>query len=159
MENLREKIYEAIFEEDQGLKQEKLKALLVKLNEEGYVGSSIYPLYKKFSESFLGFTVPAFNLRVLTYDLARTILRVAKRLRVGAVIFEIARSEMGYTKQSPLEYAVCVLSAARDEGYPGPVFLQGDHFQANRKAYFANPDAEKRILTNLIEQAISAVNS
>jgi fructose/tagatose bisphosphate aldolase len=63
---------------------------------------------------------------------------------------------MGYTKQSPLEYAVCVLAAARDEAYPGPVFLQGDHFQANRKSYFANPDAEKRLLINLIEQAISA---
>jgi len=156
MSTLREKVYEAVFEENISLKQEKLKALLGSLNNEGYVGRSIYPLYKKISQGFLGFTVPAFNLRILTYDLARTIFRVANRLNVGAVIFEIARSEMGYTKQSPLEYAVCVLAAARDEAYPGPVFLQGDHFQANRKSYFANPDAEKRLLINLIEQAITS---
>jgi hypothetical protein len=111
MSSLREKVYEAVFEENATLKQEKLKALLGSLNNEGYVGRSIYPLYKKISQGFLGFTVPAFNLRILTYDLARTIFRVAKRLNVGAVIFEIARSEMGYTKQSPLEYAVCVLAA------------------------------------------------
>jgi len=156
MAGLRERIYEVIFEQDQSMRDAGLRDLLSQLNGEGYVGLSIYPLYRKFSQGYLGFTVPAFNLRVLTYDLARTIFRVAKRLRVGAVIFEIARSEMGYTKQSPLEYAVCILSAAKDEAYPGPVFLQGDHFQANRKAYLANREAEKRVLINLIDTALSA---
>jgi hypothetical protein len=43
MSTLREKVYEAVFEENASLKQEKLKALLVSLNNEGYVGRSIYP--------------------------------------------------------------------------------------------------------------------
>src|SRR5882757_2556218 len=34
------------------------------------------------------FTVPAMNLRSLTYYLARAIFRVAKRLNAGAFIFE-----------------------------------------------------------------------
>ena len=44
------------------------------------------------------FTAPAMNLRVLTYDLAKAIFRVAKKNNIGAFIFEIAKSEMGYTK-------------------------------------------------------------
>ena len=50
------------------------------------------------------FTVPAMNLRSLTYYLARAIFRTAKRLNAGAFIFEIAKSEMGYTGQPPIEY-------------------------------------------------------
>ncbi len=37
------------------------------------------------------FTVPAMNLRSLTYYLARAIFRTAKRLNAGAFIFEIAK--------------------------------------------------------------------
>lgn len=149
-------IYEAVFEEDSSKKQEKLSSLLRALNEIGLKGASIYPLYKFFSRSFLGFTVPAFNLRGMTYDVARRIFRVAKRLRVGAFIFEIARSEMGYTKQRPLEYAVVILSAALREGFEGPIFLQGDHFQFNRRAFLANPEAEKEAIKRLIQEALAA---
>ncbi len=156
MSTLRDQIYETIFLSSEEEKKAKLKSLLSFLKEEGYSGGSTFRLYQEFSKKFLGFTVPAFNLRILTYDLARCLYRVAKKLEVGAVILEIARSEMGYTKQTPLEYAVCVLAAARDEGYPGPIFLQGDHFQANRKSYFANPEGEKRLLKNLIDAALEA---
>lgn len=149
-------IYEAVFEEDSSKKQEKLSSLLKALNEIGLKGASIYPLYEFFSHSFLGFTVPAFNLRGMTYDVARRIFRVAKRLRVGAFIFEIARSEMGYTKQRPLEYAVVILSAALREGFEGPIFLQGDHFQFNRRAFLANPEAEKEAIKRLIQEALAA---
>jgi len=38
-----------------------------------------------------GFTVPAINVRGMAYDTARAIFRVAERLEVGALIFEIAR--------------------------------------------------------------------
>ena len=44
-----------------------------------------------------GFTVPAINIRAPTFDMARTIYETAARADVGAVIFEIARSEQTYT--------------------------------------------------------------
>jgi len=149
-------IYNAVFSEEKEEKEEKLKEIQSALGELGYRGYSIYPLYKKFSERFLGFTVPAMNIRGMTYDVARCIFRVAKRLKVGAMIFEIAKSEMGYTKQKPLEYATVVLSAAFRENFEAPVFIQGDHFQLNRKAYFANPEREKSGLKELIKEAIIA---
>lgn len=156
MENLDHLIYQAVFEEDKEKKTQKLKDLLSQLNERGYKGYSIYPLYQKFSEKFLGFTVPALNLRGMTYDVARRVFRVAKRLKVSAFIFEIAKSEMGYTKQDPLEYATVILSAALRENFQGPIFIQGDHFQLNRKAFFANPEKEKENLKKLIKEALSA---
>ena len=144
-------IYKAVFEE-----RELLPVLQSALKELGVKSLSIYPLYKKFSEKFLGFTVPAMNLRGMTYDVARTVFRVAKRLNAGAFIFEIAKSEMGYTKQPPIEYATVIMSAAFREGFEGPVFIQGDHFQLNRTSYFTNPEKEKQGIKNLIKDAIEA---
>lgn len=154
--NLDQLVYQAVFEENPEEKNKKLKDLLLKLNEKGYRGYSIYPLYQKFSENFLGFTVPAFNIRGMTYDVARRIFRVAKRLKVCVFIFEIAKSEMGYTRQDPLEYATVILSAALREEYRGPVFIQGDHFQLNRKSFFTNPEREKENLKKLIKEALAA---
>src|SRR5437899_12075865 len=81
------------------------------------------------------FTVPAFNIRALTFDSARALFRAAMRHNVGAFIFEIARSEIGYTEQRPAEYSACVLAAAMREDYRGAVFIQGDHFQASAKKW------------------------
>ena len=103
-----------------------------------------------------GFTVPAINLRTLTYDLASAIFRVAKKINAGAFIFEIARSEMGYTDQKPLEYTTVILAAALREGYKGPVFIQGDHFQINAKKYKADPKGEVEGLKKIIKEAIEA---
>ncbi|QER42318.1 aldolase [Thermodesulfobacterium sp. TA1] len=144
-------IYQAVFEDRQ-----LLSVLHEALKDLGIKGYSIYPLYQRFSKKFLGFTVPAINLRGMTYDVARAIFRTAKRLSAGAFIFEIAKSEIGYTKQPPLEYATVVLAAAFKEGYRLPVFIQGDHFQLNRKSFFANPEKEKNNLKNLIKEALSA---
>ena len=36
---------------------------------------------------------------------------------------------MGYTHQSPAEYAAVLQAAAMLEGFEGPLFLQGDHVQ------------------------------
>src|SRR6266700_2664620 len=58
------------------------------------------------------FTTPAINVRVLAYDSARAIFRAARRLDVGAVICEIARSEIGYTEQRPAEYVAVMTAAA-----------------------------------------------
>jgi fructose/tagatose bisphosphate aldolase len=63
---------------------------------------------------------------------------------------------MGYTDQRPSEYASTVLAAAIAEGHPGPVFIQGDHFQASAKRYASSPDAEVKALRDLSEEAIKA---
>ena len=64
---------------------------------------------------------------------AASVFRAAKKLNAGAFIFEIARSEIGYTEQRPHEYAAVVLAAALREGFSGPLFIQGDHVQIERE--------------------------
>ena len=126
----------------------------------GAISSSISPLYKAFGRNEIArkLTVPAFNLRALTYDVARALFRAAMRHNVGAFIFEIARSEIGYTEQRPGEYAACVLAAALAENYKGPVFIQGDHFQASAKKWATEEGKKSEIkaLESLIDEAIAA---
>jgi fructose/tagatose bisphosphate aldolase len=105
---------------------------------------------------FEGFTVPAINLRSMTYDLACKIFKVGKKNNSGAFVFEIARSEIGYTGQSPIEYSSMVMAAAIKESYSGPVFIQGDHFQVNAAKFKENPDKETEALQALIADAISS---
>ncbi len=102
------------------------------------------------------FTVPAINLRALSFDAAKAVFRAAKPLDASAIIFELARSEMGYTNQRPAEYASNVLAAAIAEGYRGPVFIQGDHFQVSAKRYKENPEAELQSVRALTEESIQA---
>lgn len=124
----------------------------------GIYSSSINELYMaRGKNEFPGtFTVPAINLRTLTYDLAKAIFRVAKRDNAGAFIFEIAKSEMGYTDQPPVEYTAVCLAAAIKENWKGPVFIQGDHFQVNAKNYKENPEKELDGLKALILKAIES---
>src|SRR5579864_6889649 len=104
-----------------------------------------------------GFTVVAINVRAMAYDTARAVVRSAKKLGAGAFIFEIARSEIGYTEQRPHEYAAVVIAAALREGFSGPIFIQGDHVQTNAKKY-NSPDREKELdaLRALIKEEIAA---
>src|SRR6266480_1688315 len=102
------------------------------------------------------FTTPAMNIRVLSYDSARAVFRAAKRLDVGALICEIARSEMGYTEQRPAEYVAVMTAAALREGFTGPLFIQGDHVQVNAKKYAADAEAELQALRTLIEEELHA---
>jgi fructose/tagatose bisphosphate aldolase len=104
-----------------------------------------------------GFTVPAINVRAMAYDTARAVIRSAKALNAGAFIFEIARSEIGYTEQRPHEYAAIVLGAAIREGFSGPLFIQGDHVQTNAKKY-NSPDRDKELdtLRALIKEELAA---
>ena len=103
-----------------------------------------------------GFTVPAINVRGLAYDTARSIFRTAKRLDVGAFLLEIARSEIGYTDQRPAEYVAVMLAAALREGFRGPVFIQGDHFQVNAKKFSTDPVGEIDAVKMLAREAIDA---
>jgi fructose-bisphosphate aldolase class II len=102
------------------------------------------------------FTTPAMNVRVLSYDTGRAIFRAAKRLDVGALICEIARSEIAYTDQRPAEYVAVMTAAALREGFTGPLFIQGDHVQVNAKKYAADPEAELGALRALIEEELHA---
>jgi len=121
----------------------------------GIYPSSINDLYlARGRNECSGFTVPAINLRTLTYDLAKAIFRVAKKNNTASFIFEIAKSEIGYTDQPPIEYAGVCLAAAIKEGYIGPVFIQGDHFQVKAKAYKENPEKEVNGLKELIEESV-----
>ncbi len=103
-----------------------------------------------------GFTVPAVNIRGMAYDMSRALFRAMQSTGASATIFELARSEMGYTHQDPAELAAVVLAAAIAEGYKGPVFIQGDHFQANAKRFATDPEGESRALEDLIRQAVAA---
>ncbi len=154
--NMDSLIAKAVFEADEG----KRKALFILIKEIakacGAIPSSIQGLYEEMGREYPGFTVPAINIRGLTYDVARAIFRKAMEMNVGAFIFEIARSEIGYTKQRPLEYAAVVLGAAVREGFEGPVFIQGDHFQLVRKNYLSDPDAETKYIRGLIQESIEA---
>ncbi len=103
-----------------------------------------------------GFTVPAMNMRVMAYDSARAVFRAAKAGKVGALILEIARSEIAYTDQRPAEYVAVMLAAALREGHDLPLFIQGDHCQVNQKKYQADPEAEVGEVKKLIAEEIGA---
>ena len=119
--------------------------------------ASIHDLYLARGRGELPpFTTPAMNIRVLSYDSARAIFRAARRLDVGALICEIARSEIGYTEQRPPEYVAVMTAAALREGFTGPLFIQGDHVQVNAKKYAVDPDAEMAAVRALIEEELAA---
>ena len=102
------------------------------------------------------FTVPAINVRGMAYDTARSIFRTAIRMKAGAFLLEIARSEIAYTDQRPTEYVAVMLAAAMREGFRGPVFIQGDHFQVNAKKFATDARAEVDAVKALAREAIAA---
>ena len=62
--------------------------------ELGVIPSSIQGLYEaRGRKEAGGFTVPAINIRGLSYDVARAVFRAALHLKAGAFIFELSRSE------------------------------------------------------------------
>jgi len=124
----------------------------------GVYPNSIHDLYlaRGRGEVPNNFTVPAINLRGLTFYAARIIFRIAKKIKAGAFIFEIARSETGYTDQRPSEYSANILGAAIAAGYKGPVFIQGDHYQISASRYNEDPDPEINALKELTQEAINA---
>ena len=150
-------VYNAVFNKEAAIKNISRWLIRSTGNKLGIISSSIQSLYEAIGKKqFKGFTVPAINIRGLTYDVARSIFRAAKKNHVGAFIFEIARSEIGYTDQRPAEYASVILAAAIKEGYECPVFIQGDHFQINAKYYEKDKDAEINKVKGLIKEAIEA---
>ena len=119
--------------------------------------ASIHEYYiARARNAWQGRTVPAMNIRFTTYDTIRAALRAANATQAGAIIFEIARSEMSYTDQPPAEYAACAIAAAIKEGYFHPLFIQGDHFQVKAATFKSNPEAAIQEVKDLIAEAIPA---
>jgi fructose/tagatose bisphosphate aldolase len=148
-------IYTAVFSFDEAT-QEAARWLIRRAGVAcGIMSASIQSLYEAMGRGEVkGFTVPAINIRGLTYDAAQAVFRSAIKGQVGPVIFEIARSEIDYTSQRPIEYMCAVTAAAIKTGYSGPIFLQGDHFQINAKKFTADAAKETQAVKNLIWEAI-----
>jgi fructose-bisphosphate aldolase class II len=150
-------VRQAVFAAEPAKRDEAREAIRAAAAALGILPASIHELYMAIGRGESGgFTTPAINVRMLAYDTARAIFRAARKHDVGALILEIARSEMGYTHQQPGEYAAVMLGAALREGHQGPVFIQGDHFQINAKKYATNPDGERKAIEALIGDAIPA---
>jgi len=150
-------IYTAVLSSDEGMKEAARWIIRRAGADLGIIPASIQPLYEAMGRGEVsGFTVPAINLRGLTYDSARAVFRAALRGKVGPVIFEIAKSEIGYTEQRPAEYAAAVTSAAIKSGYSGPLFLQGDHFQVSAKKFAADPAREVGAVKDLVREGVQA---
>ncbi len=150
-------IYTAVFSPDKATAEAACWLIRRSAAALGIISSSIQFLYEAMGRGEVkGFTVPAINLRAMTYYSAQAVFRAALKGQVGPVIFEIARSEIDYTQQRPLEYTCAVMAAAIKTGYSGPVFLQGDHFQINAKKFAADPAKETQAVKNLIWEAIEA---
>jgi fructose/tagatose bisphosphate aldolase len=104
------------------------KALRREAERAGVWPASIAPVYRALAEERIDpLTVPAMNVRGLSYRVARAAWRTAVRTAAGPIIFELAPSEAWAGDQSFAEFAAMVLAAAAREGVRGPVFLQADH--------------------------------
>ncbi|MEW6007930.1 MAG: class II fructose-bisphosphate aldolase [bacterium] len=139
IEAIREKlidslVYNSLFNEDASIKSASRWLIREIGYNLGIIPSSIYPFYAEKGEGkFPNITVPAVNIRGLTYDTARAVFSASKIANSFLFIFEIARSEMEYTEQPGDEYATSIIAAGIKEGINFPIFIQGDHFQIRRK--------------------------
>jgi len=152
-------VFEAVFNPEDDLRDACRWVIWSASQALGCGSSSIHELYLARGRGAFGptgFTVPAINVRAATYLTARQAFAAALERDAGAIIFEIAKSEMAYTDQRPAEYTAVILGAAMREGWQGPVFLQGDHFQFNATKWQADPDAEMAGLEDLTREAVAA---
>ena len=148
---------EASLATDAKVKDKAQQTIRELASKQGILLSSIQGLYEAAGKGlYSGITVPAINIRGITYFVARAVFKATLKNQVGAFIFEIARSEMGYTAQRPGEYAACVLAAAIREGFEGSVFLQGDHYQVNHSRYSSEPEKEINAIKELIRESVAA---
>jgi len=128
----------------------------------GINSSSIHNIYmaRRRGEVLHKVTVPANNLRGMAFDAAQAGFKVIMENN-GIAIFEIARSETGYTKQPPHQYAAMIYAAAIKTGYTGPIFLQLDHAQTKKDLYFgirqeADPQKAMGDIKDLVKEAVEA---
>ncbi len=104
-------------------------ALLMDCARFGVAPAPVGTIYRALAEGRLApLTVPAFNVRGLTFDVVSAVYRRAMELDAAGVMFELAPSEAAVADQSFAQYAALVCAAAATTGYRGPVLIQGDHF-------------------------------
>lgn len=89
-----------------------------------------------------GAIVMAANVRI-THS-ARGIMMAAKELD-AALIFEIAKSEVGYTGQSPKAYMDMITETAQELEFNQPYVVHGDHITIKENTPEAIASAEKLI--------------
>jgi len=155
--NIDKLVWQAVF----GQKDEKATArfsIWETAQKLGLKPASIHDLYiaRGKEEIPLDFAVPAINLRGISYDMVQSIFRVARKLNVGALILELARSEVSYTDQRPGEAVAVILAGAIKEGWQGPIFIQGDHFQTKISSPGIPKEGEVKAVKKLIKEAINA---
>jgi fructose/tagatose bisphosphate aldolase len=152
-------VFEAVFNADAAMRDAARWVIWSASQALGCGSASIHELYRARGRGAFpatDFTVPAINVRAAAYLTARQAFAAALERDAGAVIFEIAKSEMAYTDQRPAEYTAVILAAALRSGWRGPVFLQGDHFQFNATKWASDPAAEMEGLRDLTREAIGA---
>ena len=152
-----ELIYQAVFGNDNQKKVTRF-SIWQQAIVAGIVPASIHDFYMARGDGRVStnITVPAMNIRGMAYDTARAAFAAAKKHHVGALIFEIARSEIGYTDQQPEEYVIVMMAAALREGWSGPLFIQGDHFQSKAATPGVPKTGEIETIKDLIAEAIKA---
>lgn len=141
-------------EEEKKIARREIRMLAA---QRGIYPASIHEIYMRIGTGELsGFTVPAFNIRNLTFDFARLLFRLMKEKKVGYAIFEIARGEVGYTSQTHDEFATSVLAGAIAEDFVGPIYLQADHTQFSAEKYARDPKGQEEELKKFIKSAVDA---
>jgi fructose/tagatose bisphosphate aldolase len=116
--------------------------------------ASLYSFYEAEGKGLIPrMTVPACNLRTLSYDLARPCFRAAHQQNAGPLLFQLSQLEFAFTEQSPSEFASCVLAAAIKEGHVGPVFLQVDRLSGDEASM---REHELDIAKSFIDESINA---
>ncbi len=114
----------AVFGSSEKLRQIAAYIIHSAANNHGIWCDSLNPVIGSAEGKKQDFTIAAFNIRGITYQTALVIFRVANRNKAGPFIFELTPQEMKHTKQSPAEFASCILGAALRTGYKGPIFIQ-----------------------------------
>ena len=123
----------------------------------GITLASIHDLYMAAGrKEYSNISVPAINIRGFSYDMSRAIFSTCLKTDTLAVIFEIAKSEQVYTFQPPAELAPVIMAAAIKEGFRGPLFIQGDHYQVAAKDFKADKMGAVDKIRQLIKDSIEA---
>ena len=154
--NIQELIYTAVFNPDTLSQEQQFREIHEIARYNGVILSSINHLYRELGHGFKGYTVPAMNVRTLTFDFAKLVFEIVIDKNIKAVIFEIAKSEIEYTMQPPLEFSSTILAGAVAAGYTGEVYIQGDHYQFSAKKFAADKNAEIENIKALIKKSVDA---
>lgn len=152
---IKDLIKKVVFEKD-ALSSQKIREMAEK---NGVWFDSTQKIYEAMADGKInGFSVPAVNIRTLTFDTAKSAFKIMREKEVGICIFELARSESKYTGQPMSEYSIVILAAALEENYKGPIFIQNDHSQIKSAKYF-DPQKKNEEIESLKEHIRSSIEA